>query len=320
MRQFLKDFYHIDIQNEVTVYGRNGFMDQQYLYFTIPTNDREVIHMEQAALAYYLYENGYENIGIPIQNRFNEWFSQFEGKQYLVIKGKPLKNRTVPSHGQQLAQFHEIASSFQYEPQEISSYGQWKTLWTDKLTAIEYRLQEKAKQQHNHYYQYLMDILPYVIGVSENAIQYMQESESEFRFNKNDQGVISFRRYENQLTDAFMLSADFVYDHAVRDLAEYIRMNYLLEEADNFPIIQTFLREYEQVRPLSIFSWRLLYARLVFPIHFIDSFEAGFYTEDYDKLYHRLTAICKAQSIYEQRLGTFFMICILTLRKWVFRK
>lgn len=112
-----------------------------------------------------------------------------------------------------------------------------------------------------------MDFMPYLSGISENAIQYMQESEYESRFHETDQGTITFRRYHGQFSRHHLWLTDFAYDHPARDLAEFIR-NQLLQTEDPMDGIQAFLEDYQQVRPLSVFSWRLLYARLLFPIHF----------------------------------------------------
>ncbi|MFP3360225.1 hypothetical protein R0K17_23205, partial [Planococcus sp. SIMBA_143] len=72
----------------------------------------------------------------------------------------------------------------------------------------------------------------------------------------------------NNLQKSVIWLDDFVFDHPVRDLAEYTR-GMLLSDAPSEEIVQ-FLHDYQSERPLSIFSWRLLYARLLYPVHFFD--------------------------------------------------
>src|SRR5699024_2140553 len=90
-------------------------------------------------------------------------------------------------------------------------------------------IHQEAKKHPHAYYQYVMDILPYIIGISENAIQYIAESEIDTRFHDADQGTITFQRYQGNLNAPIIWASDLVYDHPTRDLAEYIRFKYLLD-------------------------------------------------------------------------------------------
>ncbi|SFA91267.1 spore coat protein YutH [Lentibacillus halodurans] len=305
LRDFLAAYYGIQAQKKTVWYGAEGFMDSNYVYFTISAKQKEIIHMEQAALAYYLYENHCPQIAIPVPNSQGEWYTKYNDHYYMVLRA----DHTIPAnnsrHGEQLAAFHLTGAAYQYEPQTISSYGQWKTLWIDKITAFEKKIETEADDHPNAYYRLLMDSLPYVIGISENAIQYMQETESEPRFHEADQGTIVFRRYNGQFKHRALWVTDLAYDHPSRDLAEYIRIK-LLEKKDPMTQIQKFLADYQRVRPLSIFSWRLLYARLLYPIHLFDMIERGFSADQSETVYADLSALLEWQPVYEKRLGSFF--------------
>src|SRR5699024_3401803 len=173
--------YAIDVKNKIILYDKEAYLDESYIYFIIPSHNQEMIYMEQAALSYYLYENNYLHIAYPIPTIQGNWFiSDGEGK-YMVLKVTQKNHRERISHGYQLAEFHRLGSIYKYEPQKISSYGEWKQLWIDKLTMFESYIYQEAKKQPHTYYQFVMDILPYVIGISENAIQYIAESEVDTR-------------------------------------------------------------------------------------------------------------------------------------------
>jgi spore coat protein YutH len=147
-------------------------------------------------------------------------------------------------------------------------------------------------------------VFPYLIGLSENAIQYLQESETDKRFHEGDQGVFAFRRYRHHLLEPVIWTDDLAYDHSSRDLAEFIRYKFLEEELD-MREISSFLKDYQEIRPLSVFSWRLLYARLVYPIHFFDFIETGFNNND-ERKHLELKQFLRKQEIYEERLGNLF--------------
>src|SRR5690625_7933125 len=99
-----------------------------------------------------------------------------------------------------------------------------------------------------------MNHLPYIIGVSENAIQYMQESEQERRYRDCDRGTIAFQRYQDQLLRQTIWSTDLVYDHPTRDIAEYISTKLLLGEKWAVTVVWLCLEEYEAGQQLAAFS------------------------------------------------------------------
>ncbi len=304
--ELLHTYYELPVDETIILDGKEGYKHEEYFYFIINVNNKEVIHMEQAALAYYLIENNFTHTAFPIQNKYGEWFTTEQGKSYMVLQvQQPMQEHRL-SPGTSLAFFHQVGENYDYEPKTISSYGQWKNLWIEKLTLFETNLEQEAKKHPTKYYQLIMDILPYVIGISENAIQYLQESEKDNRFHRADQGTISFRRYHHQLEKPIIWVDEFVYDHPTRDIAEYIRMALLKSDSGDEPV--QFLNDYNRIRPLSVFSWRLLYARLVFPIHLFDLMQSGFLTDDFEYLYRQMTDLLDKQTDYERKLGNFFQM------------
>ncbi|MUK90013.1 hypothetical protein GMD78_16705 [Ornithinibacillus sp. L9] len=307
MKDILRSDYAIHVRDLIHYKGLEGYKDDQYLYFIIPSKNKETIYMEQAALAYYLFENGYDHIALPIPAVNGEWFRMINDDSCMVVKVEQLRNHSSISHGMRLAQFHQLSSSYNFEPQEISSYGQWKDLWINKLTAFENKLSEEAAYHSNAYYRLVMDIFPYIIGISENAIQYMQECEVETRYHMHDQGTICFQRYKNNLQDSIIWINDLVYDHPTRDIAEFIRYQLLWNNNLNgHQEIISFMNDYQSIRPLSVFSWRLLYARLTFPIHLYDCIERGFLNHQYEKRYDELNDLLTRQEKYEEELAIIF--------------
>lgn len=306
LRDFLASYYAIQSEEKWLIDGKEGYKQGEYVYFTILMDNKEIIYMEQAALAYYLVENGYTHTAIPIPNIQGEWFSSYQDKTYMVLQVNYIQPDNNESKGKLLADFHRIGSAYSYEPQEISSYGGWKQLWVDKLTVFETKIEKEASANSSAYYRLMMDALPYIIGVSENAIQYIGESENDYRFHESDQGSIVFRRYNNNLSSPVMWMNELVYDHPIRDLAEYIRL--LILDNTNQEAIVTLLNDYQTIRPLSVFSWRLLYARLIFPMHLFDFISDGFIRQDLDQLHKEFVILLEKQVNYEATLRDFFTI------------
>lgn len=304
MRELLSIYYDIHIIEEVIIDGILGYTDNEYVYFTISLDNNKAIYMEQATLAYYLVEIGYSQTAFPVPNLSGEWITNFDNSEYIVVKVSPLQKDHIFSHGELLANFHQQSMTYHYEPQYVSSYGQWKQLWINKLTFFEHYIAEEAEKGSNSFFRLLIDVLPYIIGISENAIQYIQESEYDHRYDESDQGTISFHRYKENLLKPVIWSNDLVYDHLTRDIAEHIRGKLL--ENDQLENIFIFLRDYEIVQPLSVFSWRLLYARLIFPIHLYDFLAQILETKKFEHQTEALEKFLEMQVNYEKNLKELF--------------
>lgn len=299
----LADHYYIHADHEIFYDGYKGYGQDNSLYFITTMENREIFTMEQIILSHFLKENGYNYMALPIQNKEKEWFTTWENDRYIVSSVEELQSESLLTPGEALAYFHEIGITYPYQPQEISSYGKWKDLWIYKLTAYEERAKQEQDNFRSHFNEYIWDIFPYIIGLTENAIQYVGETNVERRYHEADQGTITFKRYTGQLEEPILWSHDLFYDHPARDIAEAIRLMYL-NEAPNDEIVR-FLKDYEAVRPLSIFSWRLIYARLIFPAHLFDALE-NLYKNPEDAAFEKFVHLTEGQDRYEDKLRHFF--------------
>ncbi len=304
-------YYRIHSEGKISFGNREGYKQGDTIYFTIPGRNKETILTEQAALTYFLKGNPVEIMTLPIPNSQGEWFTSYGENSWMVMQMQQLESREYSSKpaGIRLAEFHQIGSTFGYEPKSISSYGKWKELWIEKLTAFEAGIGREAQEKPSDYYRMLMNFLPYIIGLSENAIQFLQESERERRILETDQGTITFNRYES-LNYPVIWTDQLMYDHPARDIAEYIRSTIL--NNDKAEKVISFLNDYQQVVPISVFGWRLVYARLLFPIHLFDFIERGFTSPDIKGL----EKIIEQQALLEKFLGEFFQLTGVDAETW----
>ncbi|TQS75989.1 hypothetical protein DX933_03455 [Ornithinibacillus gellani] len=303
MEQLLHRYYGVQANNKVIWDHREGLQDSTFSYFIIPSANKEELLLEQGALAQYLAYAGYRHVTVPMYTWQGEWFTNEEPAR-LGLKAQPLLQSRGEEPGKQLAAFHDLGSQYPYEPILLSSYGQWRELWIEKLTAFESKLMEIAKQHKRDYDALIVDSLPYIVGLSENAIQYVQESVRETKHSPHDQGSIVFWRYTNQLQKPIIWMEDLAFDHPMRDVAELVR-NELMKENGIVAAVET-LRSYNDIRPISTFGWRLLYARLLFPVHLFDCLEEGLATEKPEQAYQRLSNTLDQQTKYETGVRELF--------------
>ena len=87
-------------------------------------------------------------------------------------------------------------------------------------------------------------------------------------------------------------------------------------EKDTFSNTQTydvelkqFFNDYQSIAPLSSFSWRLLFSRLIFPLHYFECIESYYITsseQDKKLLEEKLSRILRQSSEYERFLAGFY--------------
>lgn len=311
LEEMLNIHYRIQPNDKVILGDKEGYRQGDNLYVTISGKNRETILMEQAVLSYYLRDNSLEMLAIPIPNLDGEWYTSYKEDSWMVLHINEESRLSDKSMGIKLAELHQVGGTFSYEPKAISSYGKWKELWIEKLTAFEEAIEGQARKAPSDYYRLLMDFLPYLIGISENAIQYLQESEREQRILNTDQGTTTFIRFDSFMEQSIIWTDQLAYDHPSRDIAEYIRTSFLKNDSPSKII--NFLNDYQTISPLSIFGWRLVYARLLFPIQLFDFIEQGFTKPPKETELRRVITI---QTAYEKKLRDFYETVGVDAEKW----
>ncbi|WP_163536571.1 hypothetical protein [Gracilibacillus sp. YIM 98692] len=295
--------YSIPVPNtQVSDSPYSVFQDQQYYYFVIPTRLQEQTFLEQYTIAKHFHQYQWENVLLPVQNVHNQWITQIGQDKYVLWYAK--KGNDAPFSGSILAQFHQTGFPYPYQPRTSNSYGKWKELWIQKLEQYEQMYQTLyQKRPVSRFIRHYVDMFPYLVGLSENAIQYLNIVEAESRFNESDQGTFTFGRYHLSMQNDFIYMHQLVYDHPVRDIAEGLR--YFLLQKDGITKVECkkFIEQYVSIQPLSIFSWKLLYARLLFPIHLFDIVDKFSQQDGGEEI---IEEIIVSQSYYEANLRDFY--------------
>lgn len=303
METVLTQYYNIFNARPIQKYD-NCFIDnEEYVYSITSLNNNEVFYEEQNSLAKFCIEQGYESFMQIIPNSFGQIITSFKEQNLLVSRGRLSLFRGKATAGRELAQFHLSNYLYPFEPRYESSYGKWQELWIEKLSFFEREIKRETSKDKGKFLIKARNILPYIIGISENAIQYLQENKWDHQFTQVDRGTICFRRYKNQLNKPFIPLGNLVYDHPVRDISEVVRQK-LLHSKNGPEESLHFLMDYHYGSALSLYSFKLLYARLLYPVHFFDLFYKQLFSKkDYTT---RLEKLKNIQNKYEEGLRRFF--------------
>ena len=179
-------------------------------------------------------------------------------------------------------------------PKELMR-SNWGNLWISKIDYLEY-----YHEQNYHKYPLLASSFNYFIGLSENAISYLNQTISKLSPRDSDIGVIS---HDVILLDdtvySLYESSNIIIDHKARDLAEYIKLSFF---RDNYSIFDE-LDEYFKYHYFSFFGIQLVMARVLWP---------SFYFEVYDEVLRgklnesAVLKITSRMSEYEHYLSDVF--------------
>lgn len=154
---------------------------------------------------------------------------------------------------------------------EVKFNNDWSILWMNKIDAFEAQMSEV-----NTEYPLVQESSSYYIGLAENAVSYfkdtmLEEDHSSILVNLNHKRV-----YYNDFSGHINNPLTFTFDYEVRDIAEYIKSSFFDGVVD-FEEIEDLLLDVG----FSKASYRLLFARLLYPSYYFDSIKKIFvYDED----------------------------------------
>ena len=138
----------------------------------------------------------------------------------------------------------------------------WSMLWAEKIDYLEY-----YHEQNYQKYPLLSESFDYFVGLSENAISYLNYTINTFSSESIDIGVISHDRLAlDDTTYALYDPLNIIIDHKSRDISEYIKRSFFI---DNYSIFDE-LDQYFKHQYFSIYGIHLLLARVLFPSFYFE--------------------------------------------------
>jgi spore coat protein YutH len=309
MEQLIYEHYGIKPERQ---FNQNKFESRGILYTIVPVQMEHDEIMELKLLADYMIQKGDYYVASIVPSQKGTFIIDMKG-QPVVLLQHPFKRYAKSFNlGRELAKFHQKGRMFPYPMSKCNRIGQWKALWEKRLDQMEVFWRNKISlRPENEFEKLFVDSFTYYLGLTENAIQYFADTlidESPYQI---DSATICHRRFTKNTwkQDVYLkLPTDWLLDHHSRDLAEWTRSKYVELRRIDIGSIQGMFQQYENITPLSPFSWRLLYARLLFPIHYFECIEGYYLTQsDEERVQYKqkLQTILQDSSNYERFLAEF---------------
>ena len=238
------DYYYFYIDNELYYFS----------VFTRNVQDAEAVYrFNQELLRRDVLVNEIVN------NRMGTILTFVNQVPYILSKISVNINKPIS-----LAEISYLAGVKISYPKELMR-DNWANLWINKIDYLEYH-----HEQNYQKYPLLSSSFNYFVGMSENAISYLNQTLKKLSPERFDVGVLSHDVIRNDDTVYNLYNPEnIIIDHMARDLAEYIKISFF---RDNYRIFDE-LDEYFKYHYYSFFGVQILIARVLWP---------SFYFELYD--------------------------------------
>lgn len=317
LSKLLENQYGITAKEQIKFNAFDALRGNGWLYLIVHSRDREEADLKElSALAQHLRGYGDQHVPIILPAKDGNLITTWEQQNYCVLATREVeRQKRQIKLGRKLAKFHERGRRVPFQIERSSRIGQWKRLWEKRLEQMENVWNGLLFQSpEDEFEQMFIESFPYYMGLTENAIQYLVDTELDDEPLETDGGTVCHERFTAKTWSGEYLMKnpfDWVFDHRSRDLAEWTRERFFRNHQTYDVELKQFFAEYQSIVPISSFSWRLLYARLIFPLHYFDCIESYYSTRSEQEkrlLEERLGRIIKHSAENERFLAGFFHI------------
>ncbi|MEK4566100.1 spore coat putative kinase YutH [Alkalihalobacillus sp. FSL R5-0424] len=283
------DSYRLYSEKRFKLDGYECFEAGGVPYILFPKDESASNEADMLTFISFLREAGDVSVPELVQTVQGANVSLIEGSEmYLCQLPLPNHVRAQPlptderSIGEHLASWHHFGRQIQPRVRQQELFGQWGAIWTTRLEQLENWYEELYMQGPRTVVdETFLTTYPYFMGLSENAIQYVTDTTLDGAGSETIEGTLCHRRFSErawiQLSgNGAMIKPPtaFVFDHPTRDLAEWLRgRRGQLSRSTQWSQATDFLEGYQRYQSLSPTSWRLMFARLLYPVHYFELVE-----------------------------------------------
>ncbi|WP_100332163.1 spore coat putative kinase YutH [Bacillus xiapuensis] len=273
-KELLERRFHIQTDRGVRSSQGMHYESEGLLYTIVDVTNKEPQYLyELHQMSQHIIRQGDRKVAAFVPAAGGHFLVTEEEKDYAVLVSKPRTSRYSFS-ASSLFKFHSRGKTLPLEIKKASEFAQWKNIWEKQLETLEKSVSKMMEKQPDEPFASLViESYPYYMGMAENAIQYVADTEMDARPESSDYGTICHKSFRPQVWEKAPIMRnpfDWAYDHRVRDVSEWLRSSYWEGTLLYRSRFESFLHEYQQAEPFSAFSWRMIYARLLFPQHYFD--------------------------------------------------
>lgn len=297
MKETLEYYYNLNIDNLEELDGKYHFkIENQDFFFVFYNRGLEELE-DIIGVCNEMFLKGI-NVHEVIRNRDNSFLTKVNEYNYILFKVNNL------SEEYDIFDMVNISNKLVLNNNKSSLYrNNWSSLWSDKIDFFEYQVRELGVEKN-----VVKSSFSYYVGLSENAISYVNNAILKYGGVSSGRIVLSHRRvfYPNYKLN-YMNPLSFVFDLEVRDVAEYLKSMFFKKDIE---YCLDELKSYLSIRKLNIYEYHMFYARLLYPSYYFDVYDSVMNKNVNEE---ELVKIVKRSNDYEK----FLKITYLEISKYV---
>lgn len=256
MKNFINYYYSLNIHNIYFNNGKYFFYNEQTKYMLKVCENPDLIPLYME-LSYQL--NNYPYFFTMVANKDNAYITWIENKPYILLKLCNIENDKISI-------FDIKTDIYIISNNKLSFLNRfpWENLWEQKIDYFEEWFSSRQDS-----YKKIYPLFHYFIGIAENSLLYLKQSEKEEIKDVTDQLVISHNRLNlNYNLYDYYDPTNVIIDHASRDVGEYLKSCFVNKVWD-----LDLIKEYLKKHSFSKYGIRIMFARILFPSFFFDYIE-----------------------------------------------
>ena len=253
MKQLIEYYYNLKVDNINEINNKYYFTynNDEYYFTHFFYDDINVI---------YEYIKALKNVNIKcheiVFNNFGSPITKIDEMSYVLLK--------IVTPNDEINLYDMLDLNKKVDISNIKNkYISWSELWSKKIDYIESQINELKERK------IINDSVDYYIGLAESAIYYVNMTNAKYN-HSNEKLTISRKRvyYPNYLIN-YLNPLNFIIDLEVRDISEYLKYMFFYSDED----VLFELKELLKIKKLSVYSYNMLFARLLYPSYYFDLYE-----------------------------------------------
>lgn len=260
MKETIEYYYNLDILDLEELDGKYHFKIENKDFFFVFYN-RSLDELDDIIkVTINMKEKGID-VHELIINRNNSFLTKVNNYDYILFSVSSL-NETYD-----IFDMVSLMDKLVLNKENSKLYrNNWGVLWSQKIDYFEYQIRELGLPKS-----IIKNSFSYYVGLAENAISYVNNTNFKYAKVMTGRLVLSHRRvsYPNYKLN-YLNPLSFIFDLEVRDVAEYLKDMFFKED---FEEVLAELSSYLKVRPLNVYEYEMLFARLLYPSYYFDVYE-----------------------------------------------
>lgn len=254
----------------------------------------------------YNITRGWNNYYPIIRNKNNSIVTNINNKEYILIKIRWDYDNNIT--------IQDIMLEPKIPPNMYTAIkrNNWSELLQRKIDFFIYQREHIRKK-----YLIIDECLDYYIGMTENAISYLNAANASIRYQEDMNITISHRRILKDQKYQMYNPLNIVIDHKARDISEYLKLLFInnqnTEKEELITKLITNLKFNE-------YDYKILMARMLYPSFFFDKYEQ---IVNFTHKEEEILPIIKRIKPYEEYIKKIYEIISYTIQipkvEWILK-